>query len=75
MSWLTAIRDKLKEHFIKSLSAIGMALVSIDAAGYADQVKAYADQYLGGKASHYIGFALFALCFLRASFITWGEKK
>lgn len=74
MSWLQAIYGKVRDHFIKIVSAIGMTLVSLDLSGYSDGVKETAEQYLGANIAHKVGIALFVLLFLRASFVTWSQR-
>lgn len=65
---LKGLWSKVRDHFIKVMSAIGIGVLSLDTA----QLKGFADQYLDGKWAHYIGIALFVFCFLRASYISWG---
>lgn len=66
---LKGLYSKVRDHFIKVMSVLGVGILGLDTA----QLKGFADQYLDEKYAHYIGIALFVFCFARASWISWGS--
>jgi hypothetical protein len=75
MNWLRKTYRAIADHVGKILSGIGAALVSIDIAGYGDQMKQYAAQYLGDKSAQKVGVALFVLLFLRTLYTGWKANQ
>jgi hypothetical protein len=74
MNWLKNLKKTYRaiaDHIGKLLSGIGALLVSVDIAGYGDQMKQYAAQYLGDKAGQKVGVAIFVLLFARTAYAGW----
>jgi hypothetical protein len=65
----------VREHLGKLLSGIGAGLMSLDIAGQADQIKHYADHYLGFKGAQKVGTALFVLLFIRTAYTGWKANQ
>lgn len=63
------------DHLGKVLSGIGAGLMSLDLAGQADQIKHYADHYLGMKGAQRVGLALFVLLFIRTWYTGWKAQQ
>lgn len=68
MNWLKRTYTKAVDNLGKVLSTFGATLIGLDIAGYADQVKLFAGQYLGDKAAQKVGMLLFLLLLART---TW----
>lgn len=67
---------QVRAHFIKIVSGLGIGLLSLDIAGFADTIKNAADRFIpGGKAAQWVGVALFALTLIRAVVFTYAQKK
>jgi hypothetical protein len=75
MNTLKKIYTAVADHVGKILSGLGALLVSVDIAGYGDQMKQYAAQYLGASAAQKVGLSLFVLLFLRTLYTGWKAKQ
>ena len=64
----------IKTHIGAWLSTVGLALMSIDIAGYGQQIRDYALQYYP-KAGSLIGAVLFALLLLRTLFVAYKLRQ
>jgi hypothetical protein len=65
MNWIKSTYRAIADHVGKILSGIGATLLSIDVAGYGDQLRTYAGQYLGENSVKKLGVAIFVLLFIR----------
>lgn len=73
---LSKLWANIKAHVIAYSSGLGIALLSVDIAGFADTIKTAADRYIpGGKAAQWIGVGLFILIGARAIAFTLLMKK
>lgn len=68
------IWQSIKSHIGSWLSGVGLALMSIDIAGYAPQIRDYATQYFP-KAGSIISAILFALLLARTLFVAWKLRQ
>lgn len=75
MNWLGKLYRTLVDHLGKLLSGAGAVLLSLDVAGYGDQIKQYALDYLGPNGAKKVGAALFILLFLRTAYTGWKSKQ
>jgi uncharacterized membrane protein YcjF (UPF0283 family) len=76
MNWLAKTYKTIANHIGKILSGAGAALLSIDVAGYGDQIRGYATQYgLGENAVKKIGIAIFVLLMARTWYAGWKMQQ
>lgn len=75
MKWLRETYKKLADHVGKILSGVGATLLSVDIAGYGDQMRGYAGQYLGDNAVKKVGLAIFVLLFIRTLYTGWKANQ
>lgn len=75
MKWLVATYKAIADHVGKILSGIGATLLSIDVAGYGDQLRTYASQYLGANSVKKLGVAIFVLLFIRTFYTGWKASQ
>lgn len=68
------IFQSIKTHIGSWLSGLGLALMSIDLANYAQQIRDAAAQYYP-KAGSAIGAVLFLLLLLRTLFVAWKLRQ
>jgi hypothetical protein len=75
MNWLKSTYTAIADHIGKILSGIGATLLSIDVAGYGDQLRAYAGQYLGENSVKKLGVVIFVLLFIRTLYTGWKASQ
>lgn len=75
MKWLISTYKAIADHIGKILSGIGATLLSIDVAGYGDQLRTYAGQYLGENSVKKLGVAIFVLLFIRTIYTGWKSSQ
>lgn len=75
MKWLKKTYTTIANHVGKILSGLGAGLLSVDVAGYGDQMRNYAGQYLGENAVKKVGVAIFVLLFIRTLYTGWKAKQ
>jgi len=75
MNWLKSTYKRVAHNIGKIMASGGAALLSLDLAGYGDQIKTYASQYLGADGEKKVGLILFLLLLARTAYAGWKLKQ